>query len=81
MTGTEASAGDCVYVSIDDVGVKHQKEQRNTDKEKDRKYVQNTVVHIQCGDRQQTLTAIGMKNAFRLLLTSAVLTFPEVRPA
>ena len=64
----EASADDCVYVCIDDVGVKHQKEQRKTDKEKDRKYVQNTVVHIQCGDRQQTLTAIGMKNAFRLLV-------------
>ncbi len=68
VTGTEASAADCVYICIDDVGVKHQKEQRNTDKEKDRKYVQNTVVHIQCGDRQQTLTAIGMKNAFRLLV-------------
>lgn len=68
VTGTEASADDCVYVCIDDVGVKHQKEQRNTDKEKDRKYVQNTVVHILCGDRQQTLTAIGMKNAFRLLV-------------
>ena len=63
VAGTEASAADCVYVCIDDVGVKHQKEQRNTDKEKDRKYVQNTVVHI-----QQTLTAIGMKNAFRLLV-------------
>lgn len=68
VTDTEASADDCVYVCIDDVGVKHQKEQRNTDKEKDSKYVQNTVVHIQCGDRQQTLTAVGMRDAFRLLV-------------
>ena len=68
VSGTEASANDCVYVMIDDVGVKHQKEERNQNGQKDGKYVQNTVVHIQCGETQQTLTAIGMTNAFRLLV-------------
>ena len=68
VSGTEASANDCVYVMIDNVGVKHQKEERSPDVQKDRRYVQNTVVHIQCGEMQQTLTAIGMTNAFRLLV-------------
>lgn len=68
VSDTEASANDCVYVMIDDVGVKHQKEERNQNGQKDGKYVQNTVVHIQCGETQQTLTVIGMTNAFRLLV-------------
>lgn len=28
------------------------------------KYVENTVIHIQSGNQQYTLTAIGMRNAF-----------------
>lgn len=65
---TEACADDCVYISVDDVGVKHQKDERKPGAEKQRKYVQNTVIHIQSGERQQTLTAIGMDTAFRLLV-------------
>lgn len=65
---TEASADDCVYICVDDVGVKRQKEARSPGYSRDRKYVQNTVIHIACGERQQTLTAIGMANAFRLLV-------------
>ena len=68
VSGTEASADDCVYVLIDDVGVKHQKEERIQEGQKGSRYVQNTVVHIQCGEKQQTLTAIGMTNAFQLLI-------------
>lgn len=65
---TEASAEGCVYISVDDVGVKHQKEERKSGKPKEHKYVENTVIHVQCGQRRQTLTAVGMGNAFRLLV-------------
>lgn len=65
---TEASGKGCVYISVDDVGVKHQKEVRQPGKEKDRKYVENTVVHIKADEGQYTLTAVGMRNAFMVLV-------------
>ena len=65
---TESAAKDCVYISVDDIGVKHQKEQRAPGREKDRKYVENTVIHIQADALQYTLTAVGMRNAFMQLL-------------
>ena len=65
---TEASDEDCVYISVDDVGVKHQKDERKSGGQKDRKYVQNTVIHVQGGQVQQTLTAVGMRKAFLLLV-------------
>lgn len=45
----EANPRDCVYISIDDIGVKHQKAFRNQEEIKDPRYVENTVVHIQYG--------------------------------
>lgn len=43
----ESSPSECVYVSIDDVGVKHQKDSRSRKVGKGAKYVENTVIHIQ----------------------------------
>lgn len=68
VANTEASASGCVYICVDDIGVKHQKEKREKGYLKERKYVENTVIHIQCGEMQQTLTAIGMRKAFLLLV-------------
>lgn len=64
----ECGPSECVYVSIDDIGVKHQKESRRPDDEKAGKYVENTVVHIQHGEGDYVLTACGMKNAMKSLL-------------
>ena len=61
----ESSPLECVYVSIDDVGVKHQKSSRSQKMEKDAKHVENTVVHIQHGQDTYALTACGMKNAMK----------------
>ena len=58
----------CCYISIDDIGVKHQKDTRKDGGSKSTKYVQNTVVHIQSGGGSYYLTALGMENAFRILM-------------
>lgn len=60
----EANAEDCCYISIDDIGVRLQKEKRNSTYNKKQKFIENTVIHIQKGKLQYTITAIGMKNAF-----------------
>lgn len=57
-----------VYVSVDDIGVKHQKEQRCPGCEKTAKYVENTVVHIQYGEEVYALTSSSMKNAMKCTL-------------
>ena len=59
---------ECVYVSIDDIGVKHQKDSRKEGSVRDYKYVENTVAHIQYGDRSYILTGIGMRNVFKSVL-------------
>lgn len=56
------------YISIDDVGVKHQKETRKDGCVKDGRFVNNTVMHIQSGDGSYCLTTSGMENAFRMLM-------------
>ena len=58
----EPSPLGCVYVSIDDVGVKHQKDSRSQEAQKDAKYVENTVVHIQHG--QGTYALNSYENVF-----------------
>lgn len=65
---TEATAERCCYISIDDVGVKFQKERRKDGTKRTKKYVENTVIHIQTDDRQYTITAVGMERAFKLLM-------------
>ena len=64
----ESAPSECVYVSIDDIGVKHQKDSRSPDAEKGAKYVEHTVIHIQHGQGVYVLTACGMKNAMRSML-------------
>lgn len=61
----EACAEDCCYISI---GVRFQKEERNNTYKKKQKFIENTVIHIQKGELQYTITAIGMKNAFMQLV-------------
>lgn len=64
----EANAEDCCYISIDDIGVRFQKAERNCSYNKKQKFIENTVIHIQKGESQYTITALGMKNAFVLLV-------------
>ena len=58
----------CCYISIDDIGVKHQKETRKDGGSKSVKYVENTVVHIQSDGGSYYLTASSMDKALRILL-------------
>jgi len=64
----EVEAMDCVYVSIDDIGVKRQKGSRSPEFVKDTKYVENTVAHIQYGRETYVLTAVGMKVVMKSIL-------------
>lgn len=59
---------ECVYVSIDDVGVTHQKNSRKEGSVRDYKYVENTVAHIQYGNETYILEGIGMRNVFKSAL-------------
>ena len=61
----ESFPEECVYVSIDDIGVKHQKDSRKEGPVRDYKYVENTVAHIQYGDESYILTGTGMRNVFK----------------
>lgn len=64
----ESAPKDCVYVSIDDIGVKHQKESRAEGSERNYKFVENTVAHVQYGDKTYVITGIGMRNVFKSVL-------------
>jgi DNA-binding Xre family transcriptional regulator len=64
----EPSAKNCCYISIDDIGVKHQKDKREDGFVKERKYIENTVIHVQADGRSYCLTAVGMDQAFSILL-------------
>ncbi len=67
------------YISIDDVGVKHQKEHRGSASEKHGVYVQNTVAKVESAGNSYILTGIGMKqvcmNALSCLLVQKCLNF------
>lgn len=64
----ESFPEECVSVSIDDIGVKHQKDSRKEGSVRDYKYVENTVAHIQYGDESYILTGTGMRNVFKSVL-------------
>ena len=64
----ESVPEECVYVSIDDIGVKHQKDSRKEGSVRDYKYVENTIAHIQYGGESYILTGIGMRNVFKSVL-------------
>ena len=56
------------YISIDDIGVKHQKERRTGDETKTGVYVWNTVADIETTNGCHTVTGIGMKKTFLFVL-------------
>lgn len=56
------------YVSFDDIGVKHQKEHRVGETVKKGAYVWNTVADIETRNGSRTLTGIGMKKTFHMVL-------------
>lgn len=64
----ESVPSESVYVSVDDVGVKQQKNSRKEGSVRDSKYVENTVAHIQYGKKSYILTGIGMRNVFKSVL-------------
>lgn len=64
----EKSPSSCVYISVDDIGVKRQKESRREGYTKEFKTVRNTVIHISCESKSYVITAYGMEKAFRLLM-------------
>lgn len=65
----EQSADRCVYVSVDDVGVRHQKDGRKDGGSKSRKNVENTVTRVECAEGACVLTRVGMDSALGLLLS------------
>ena len=68
INDTELCPDNCVYVSIDDVGVDQQKNTRKNGGTKDGKVIENTVIHIQSREGKYVITAIGMKKAFAILI-------------
>ena len=78
ISNVEVSPDGCCYISIDDVGVKRQKDTRKDGGTKESKYVENTVIHIQTDGKCYTLTAVGLDNAFRMLM--AFLTENDLIP-
>lgn len=64
----EPSVDKCCYISVDDIGVKHQNDHRGDKRSKDGKYVENTVIHVQADGNSYYITAIGMERAFSILL-------------
>ena len=68
IADTEIDPDDCVYVSIDEVGVHHQKDARKDGGVKNGKNVENTVIHVQCREGEYTLTDTSMNRTFTLLM-------------
>lgn len=68
IDSVETDPGRAVYISIDDVGVRQQKDARRDGGHKDGKVVENTVIHVQSSEGSHILTAIGIDRAFRILL-------------
>lgn len=64
----KAELSGCVYISVDEVGVKRQKDSRAPGSARDSKYVENTVIHIQYGSDCYILTANGIHRAMKSAL-------------
>ena len=63
----EIDYNSCIYICIDDVGVKHQKEKRSGSNQKQSKTVQTTDINIEYHDRKYSIANVGMAEAFRRL--------------
>ena len=57
-----------VYISADDVGVKHQKEHRTAENQKKGAFVWNTNAVVQSREGERIFTCVGMKKVFLLVL-------------
>ena len=57
-----------IYISIDDIGVKHQKEHRLEVTERKGVYVWNTVADIETNNNSYTVTGVGMRKVFLYVL-------------
>jgi hypothetical protein len=64
----EGKPEQCVYVYVDDVLVKHQKECRGPAHKRDTRFISNTVISIQHGDKRFDITAKDMDQAFKRLM-------------
>ena len=64
----ERNPADSVYISIDDIGVKRQKDVRTPESTRESRYVENTVAHIQHAGASCVITAVGMRNVFKSVL-------------
>lgn len=63
----EYNRDNCVYIAMDDVGVKHQKDARKDGGRKEGDVVENTDIHIMYQDSTYSITYVGMDEAFRRL--------------
>ena len=57
-----------VYISADDVGVRHQKERRTAEHQKDGAFVWSTNALVQSREGERIFTCVGMKKAFLFVL-------------
>ena len=65
----ELDYSNCVYICIDDVGVKHQKEHRTSNQKNSGKAnVQTTDINIEYQGQKYSITNVGMAEAFRRLI-------------
>ena len=68
VASIEPAPENTVYISVDDVGVQRQKDKRTDGYVKDKKRVENTVIHVETDGHKHVITATGMQNAFTLLM-------------
>lgn len=64
----EGKSDDCVYIYVDDVLVKQQKEERKPDSKRSSKFVANTVITIQHDGGKYRMSAKCMLDAFKRLM-------------
>ena len=57
-----------VYISADDVGVRHQKEHRTAENQKNGAFVWSTNALVQSREGESIFTCVGMKKAFLFVL-------------
>ena len=74
IQNTETHPENVVYISIDDVGVKHQKDTRTNGGSKDGKNVENTVIHVDVNGTSSVFTAVGMDKVLKQLLAWLIST-------
>jgi hypothetical protein len=68
---TFENPSECVNISVDEVGVVHQKETGRSPehvKKEHREYVRNTVVHIENGKNTYVLNGLGLTGVLRLII-------------